>query len=331
MATAIDFHALLAEEKRRALDIMAAEKAMSSADATPRVVWIGKERVNQLGGNWSFLSIGSLKAAMRPPAELLAAGFSHVVNAGAFAYDKGPLLYLDIPVVDSRETDLGQYFEQSNRFIDSARAAHGQVLVHCRAGRSRSATLVCAYLIAKGGLQTEDALRLVRSARPIAQPNPSFLEQLQALENGYVQTLDALAVQDSWHSATSSMEDRRSGPLRSCSSLGQVSYRTRNGRACRGEIVPTQKEWGSNIEIVDADDGCRFASVENWLRLISKREKEEVGEENGTACSSLSSSDTPRQGAQQQGNTMPVAVAEESEDDDGEGEGEELSGCGEFV
>jgi hypothetical protein len=322
----LDFQALLAEEKRRAQDSMAAGKAMPSADATPCVVWIGKERVNQLGGNWSFLSIGSLKAAMRPPAELLAAGFSHVVNAGAFAYDKGPLLYLDIPVVDSRETDLGQYFEESNRFIDSARAAHGQVLVHCRAGRSRSATLVCAYLIAKGGLQTEEALQLVRSARPIAQPNPSFLEQLQALENGYVQTLDALAVRDSWHPATSSMEDcRATGPLRSCSSLGQVYYRSRNGRACRGEIVPAQKAspWGSNIEIVDADAGLRFASVENWLRLISKREKEEVGEENGKACCPLPSPDTPRQGAQQ--------LAEAIEDEDGEGEGEECSGCGEFV
>ena len=51
---------------------------MSAADSAPRVIWLGKERVNQLGGAWSFLSIGSLKAAMAPADQIEAAGFSHV-------------------------------------------------------------------------------------------------------------------------------------------------------------------------------------------------------------------------------------------------------------
>ena len=76
-------------------------------------------------------------SGLTPRRRRVRASAAQVVNAGAFAYDKSPdLEYLDIPVVDSRETDLGQYFEESNRFIDAARAAaHGHVLVHCRAGR----------------------------------------------------------------------------------------------------------------------------------------------------------------------------------------------------
>jgi len=44
----------------------------------PQVVWLGKERVNRLGGPYAFMSIGSLKAAMAPHAEIISAGFSHV-------------------------------------------------------------------------------------------------------------------------------------------------------------------------------------------------------------------------------------------------------------
>ncbi|MEQ8396990.1 dual specificity protein phosphatase family protein [Thalassobaculum sp.] len=41
----------------------------------------------------------------------------------------------------------------------------GKVLVHCRAGRGRSGTIVAALLIA-GGLAPDDAIGAVRSARP---------------------------------------------------------------------------------------------------------------------------------------------------------------------
>jgi len=105
---------------------------------------------------------------------------TQVINAGAFAYDKSPALkYLDVPVVDSRESDLAQHFEECSDFIDEARTSNGQVLVHCHAGRwgltirrvcaelthithiwmacrSRSATLVCSYLISKGGMTVGD-------------------------------------------------------------------------------------------------------------------------------------------------------------------------------
>ena len=51
---------------------------MKMSTTEPSVVWLGKERVNKLGGEWSFLSIGSLKAAWAPHADIICAGFTYV-------------------------------------------------------------------------------------------------------------------------------------------------------------------------------------------------------------------------------------------------------------
>lgn len=55
------------------------------------------------------------------------------------------------------------------------------VLVHCVMGRSRSATLVLAYLMVKHSLSVVDAIEQVRQRRCIL-PNHGFLKQLRALD-----------------------------------------------------------------------------------------------------------------------------------------------------
>lgn len=46
-------------------------------------------------------------------------------------------------------------------------------------GKSRSATIVVAYLMQKYGLSPSDALAQVCEGRPICSPNPGFMEQLE--------------------------------------------------------------------------------------------------------------------------------------------------------
>jgi atypical dual specificity phosphatase len=56
------------------------------------------------------------------------------------------------------------------------------VLVHCMAGMSRSATIVCAYLLATTPMNTQETISFVRSKRPIIRPNYGFEKQLRFWE-----------------------------------------------------------------------------------------------------------------------------------------------------
>jgi dual specificity phosphatase 12 len=58
----------------------------------------------------------------------------------------------------------------------------GGVFIHCAMGKSRSATLVCAYLIWKYHVTAAAALEQLCEGRPICDPNPGFKEQLGVWE-----------------------------------------------------------------------------------------------------------------------------------------------------
>jgi len=67
-------------------------------------------------------------------------------------------------------------------FLDSIKQANGKVLVHCRAGISRSATICMAYLMATKRLKMEEAYEYVKSRRRIISPNFNFMGQLLNFE-----------------------------------------------------------------------------------------------------------------------------------------------------
>jgi len=60
-------------------------------------------------------------------------------------------------------------------------AGHG-VLVNCMQGKSRSASVVVAYIAAKDNMKIDKALALVKRQRQTAQPNNSFMAQLKEYE-----------------------------------------------------------------------------------------------------------------------------------------------------
>ncbi|GMI71773.1 dual specificity protein phosphatase 1 [Hibiscus trionum] len=91
-------------------------------------------------------------------------------------------VYKVIPVMDKEDTDISQYFDECFNFIDEARRQGGGVLVHCFVGKSRSVTVIVAYLMKKHGMSLSEALEHVRSKRPLAAPNPGFIQQLEEFE-----------------------------------------------------------------------------------------------------------------------------------------------------
>jgi len=56
------------------------------------------------------------------------------------------------------------------------------VLVHCRAGVSRSATIVVAYVMKSKGWTLKESLSFVKKQRAIISPNHGFLSQLVLYE-----------------------------------------------------------------------------------------------------------------------------------------------------
>ena len=54
---------------------------------------------------------------------------------------------LKLPTVDYTGTPTQEHIEQAIQFIHRHKADNNSVYVHCKAGRTRSATVVACYLI----------------------------------------------------------------------------------------------------------------------------------------------------------------------------------------
>ncbi|KAM9364094.1 dual specificity phosphatase 29-like [Pholidichthys leucotaenia] len=144
--------------------------------------------VNQV---WPSLYIGDEKTALERPG-LIDLGITHVLNAaegkfnnvltGADYYSDIHIQYFGIEADDKPTFNISQYFCPAAEFIHEALShLQNKVLVHCVMGRSRSATLVLAYLMMKHNLTVVDAIGHVRQQRCIL-PNHGFIKQLRALD-----------------------------------------------------------------------------------------------------------------------------------------------------
>ena len=64
--------------------------------------------------------------------------------------------------------------------------AGDRILVHCMAGRQRSAASIAMFLILHTGERTEPIIKYMRSKRPVAfLPQPNFLKSIQMFEERY--------------------------------------------------------------------------------------------------------------------------------------------------
>eukprot|EP00698_Gefionella_okellyi_P002967 TRINITY_DN12806_c0_g1_i1.p1 TRINITY_DN12806_c0_g1~~TRINITY_DN12806_c0_g1_i1.p1 ORF type:complete len:284 (+),score=46.97 TRINITY_DN12806_c0_g1_i1:148-999(+) len=88
--------------------------------------------------------------------------------------------YKQIEVLDTVHQDIQQHFNATNEWLDAILDDKdaGGVLVHCMQGKSRSASVVAAYLMHKNGWSADEALEYVKKARPIVNPNTFFRQQL---------------------------------------------------------------------------------------------------------------------------------------------------------
>ncbi|XP_065827579.1 dual specificity protein phosphatase 19-like [Oscarella lobularis] len=137
----------------------------------------------QLGQPLPRLFIGSQDVA-HDLKLMKANGITRVLNVASGVENKFPedLVYFSVEILDVPETNLWPYLIQCLDFIDSARTNGFSVLVHCNAGISRSAAVVCAYIMKTEGKGFNEALDLVKAHRPNAKPNDGFVKQLKENE-----------------------------------------------------------------------------------------------------------------------------------------------------
>lgn len=88
--------------------------------------------------------------------------------------------WVSISVPDEPHTPLYRHFDALAERIHLNR--NGSSLVCCAAGRSRSATLVMAYLMRFKNISLLDSYLQVLDARPFIRPNAGFWRQLLDLE-----------------------------------------------------------------------------------------------------------------------------------------------------
>lgn len=135
-----------------------------SAQVAPGI-WIGRAPGR---GDWRALDV---------PAVLdLTAEFHAGPDALRRRYRNVPMLDLAAPSAAQIEAALGAL---------DALHAHAPVLVHCGLGFSRSALIIAAWLLRRGiSSNLDDAVRLVRAARPQLVLTPAQLDILGEISNG---------------------------------------------------------------------------------------------------------------------------------------------------
>lgn len=96
--------------------------------------------------------------------------------------------YLNIRVYDDDKTDLLKHWDNTFKYISKARNEGSKVLVHCKMGISRSASVVIAYAMKAYNWNFDKALKHVKKKRSCIKPNTNFLNQLET----YQGILDAM-------------------------------------------------------------------------------------------------------------------------------------------
>jgi len=139
------------------------------------------------------------------------------------------VVYKHLKLSDHPLFSIFGYLSEASNFIKSGKEDGGNILVHCRAGISRSSSCVIAYLIEKDNMTLQDSIKLCKKKRPIICPNPGFMQQLRAFERG-----------SRWNSSKEYLK-----------TLGS---RTRFGRLHQLQINKSSKKKAKPIEQLEASE-----------------------------------------------------------------------------
>ncbi|KAL5564852.1 hypothetical protein UlMin_028016 [Ulmus minor] len=90
--------------------------------------------------------------------------------------------YKNFSISDNEDANISSIFDEASSFIDYVEKIGGKVLVHCFEGRSRSATVVLAYLMLRKNFTLLEAWNTLKRVHRRAQPNDGFAKVLLNLD-----------------------------------------------------------------------------------------------------------------------------------------------------
>jgi len=107
-------------------------------------------------------------------------GITNVLMVGYLLFDYFPKIfeYKCIEINDKIEEDILPIFIPCIDYLDSNK----KTFVHCSMGKSRSASVVIAYVMFKNKINYENAFNFVKSKRDCILPNSGFVTQLNEFD-----------------------------------------------------------------------------------------------------------------------------------------------------
>ena len=100
----------------------------------------------------------------------------YIINITLDIFNKyNHIKYYNYNIEDSCDDNIQEYFDEITSIINNNK--NNNILVHCRVGKSRSATLILAYLMKYENMTLKKSLDFVRSKKNI-QPNICFFDNL---------------------------------------------------------------------------------------------------------------------------------------------------------
>ena len=171
----------VAQHQRTAVSSSSVKKVIESVEAVPSII----EPMLYLGGFVSAMNIEYMRKKNITLVVNTAAGlechFPKFAKVGELYEQNGVkrlhLNYHDVTEQEIEWSELLCVLEAMHETIESGQG----VLVHCAQGRSRSSTVVIAYLMWRDGMNYDEALEFVQSRRSMSQPNQGFESRLRSL------------------------------------------------------------------------------------------------------------------------------------------------------
>ncbi|ONK78697.1 uncharacterized protein A4U43_C02F21490 [Asparagus officinalis] len=90
--------------------------------------------------------------------------------------------YRNFSIDDNENEDISSLFDEASDCIDYVEYLGGKILVHCFEGKSRSATVILAYLMLRKKKTLLEAWTMLKKVHRRAQPNDGFAKVLTILD-----------------------------------------------------------------------------------------------------------------------------------------------------